>query len=117
MLHVILAGHIGLMLLLLGWPMQRGLAEFNGAYGLRTPKTRADPKVWHLANRAAGRAMMLAGGATALGSPALLLPSEAAQTKALLGLVCGPLALAAVYSFWVLARLQAGSDPRDVGTE
>ena len=110
----VLTASFGLLFVLIAWPMAKGLVEPNGAYGFRTPRTLSDPAIWYPANRAAGRAMMVAGATTILGSPSLLfVTDEQTAEKALVAWLTIPLSVAMVYSFVYLARLprSAGDSP------
>ena len=63
---------VGLLLLVLGWPMAARRVRPNRWYGLRVPATLADERVWYAANAVAGRDMMILGVAivvVALGLP------------------------------------------------
>jgi uncharacterized membrane protein len=66
---------LGLLLLVLGWPLATRRVRPNRWYGLRVPATFADPQVWYDANAIAGRDMMVLGGVAAI--IALVLPHVA----------------------------------------
>ena len=72
---------LGLLLIVLGWPMAARRVRPNRWYGLRVPATFADERVWYDANAVAGRDMMLLGAvilALALGLPRVArLPRDA----------------------------------------
>ncbi len=53
------AASVGVLLLVLGNVM--GKARHNAVFGLRTPWTLADPRVWDKAHRFVGRAWVLSG--------------------------------------------------------
>lgn len=61
-----------LIFLLLSSPLIFGLIPPNPLYGVRTPKTLGDPKVWYPANRHAG--LLLVGSSLAYLFLCLLLP-------------------------------------------
>jgi uncharacterized membrane protein len=63
---------LGLLLVVLGWPMATRRVRPNRWYGLRVPATFADEHVWYEANAAAGRDMMALGAVLVL--VALVLP-------------------------------------------
>ena len=63
---------LGVLFLILGWPLARGRVPPNRWYGLRVPATFADEWIWYEANRVTGRDMMALGVVVAL--VALLLP-------------------------------------------
>jgi hypothetical protein len=46
---------LGLLLVVLGWPMAARRVRPNRWYGLRVPATFADEQVWYDANAVAGR--------------------------------------------------------------
>lgn len=58
--NAVFAG-IGLFLFLTGYPLARGRVKRNPTYGLRTGETLADDEVWEVANRRAGRELMVLG--------------------------------------------------------
>jgi hypothetical protein len=53
---------VGLLLLVLGWPLATRRVRPNRWYGLRLPATFADERVWYDANAVTGRDMMRLGG-------------------------------------------------------
>src|SRR3954471_22189475 len=63
---------VGLLLLVLGWPLATRRVPPNGLYGLRVRATFADDRVWYDANALAGRDMMAFGLAIVI--LAILLP-------------------------------------------
>lgn len=48
----------GLLMLLLGWPLAKGVIKPNHWYGFRTRKTLSDPEAWYRVNRVTGRLMI-----------------------------------------------------------
>jgi len=52
---------LGLLLVVLGWPMATGRVRPNRWYGFRVPATFADEGVWYEANARAGRDTMALG--------------------------------------------------------
>jgi hypothetical protein len=64
---------VGVLLVLLGWPLAARRIGPNPWYGLRVPATFADREVWYAANALAGRDLMALGVVLTL--VALLLPS------------------------------------------
>jgi len=77
--QIVFAG-VGIVLILLGWPLARRRVRPNGFYGLRTPATFADEQVWYEANALCGRDVMVLGAVLALvagGLPSIVaLPSR-----------------------------------------
>src|SRR4051812_17132141 len=57
---------LGLLLVLLGWPLAVRRVRPNRWYGLRVPATFADEQVWYGANAAVGRDMVVLGGIVAI---------------------------------------------------
>lgn len=55
-----------LLILAFGLIMARGWTRRNRWFGLRTRQTLEDDRTWDVANRAAGRAAMIAGASVAL---------------------------------------------------
>lgn len=53
------------LMILISLPLARGTIKPNRFYGLRTRATLADERVWHEANRYAGR-LMIRGGAVGM---------------------------------------------------
>jgi hypothetical protein len=49
---------LGLLLIMLGWPLAARRVRPNRWYGLRVPATFADPTVWYDANAITGRDMV-----------------------------------------------------------
>jgi uncharacterized membrane protein len=49
------------VLLALAIPLTLEKVPPNGLYGFRTAKTRSDPKIWYAANKALGKALLVAG--------------------------------------------------------
>lgn len=112
MLFFVITFSSGLLCLLLALPMMLGRVGINPLYGFRTRKSMSDPRIWDLANRAAGRALMWAGGVTMLGSPSLLLiDNEDVQVPGMLVLVTIPVLAATAYSFWYLSRIPDSQAP------
>ncbi len=58
---VLLFVTIGVVLIGIGMPLLRERVPPNPWYGLRTPKTCSDRKIWYAANRVCGRDLMIAG--------------------------------------------------------
>jgi uncharacterized membrane protein len=58
---------VGLLLLLMGWLTPK--VPPNPYFGVRTRATLECPDTWRVANRVGGKAMMVAGVVTLLGSP------------------------------------------------
>jgi len=88
---------LGLMLLLLAWPLARRRVRPNRWYGLRVPATFADEWVWYEANAVAGRDMMSLGAvvlALAVALPMIGVRQPAYVTICSLVLGLGSLALA-----------------------
>jgi uncharacterized membrane protein len=63
---------VGLLLIVLGWPMAARRVRPNRWYGLRVPATFADETVWYDANAVMGRDMIALG--TLVTVLALVLP-------------------------------------------
>jgi uncharacterized membrane protein len=63
---------VGLVLVILGWPLARRRVRPNRWYGLRVPATFASERIWYEANALAGRDTMLLG--SLVGIAGLLLP-------------------------------------------
>jgi uncharacterized membrane protein len=77
---------LGLLLIVLGWPMAARRVRPNRWYGLRVPATFADETVWYDANEVAGRDMMTLG--TVVAAIALALPHLADLRSATYAGVC-----------------------------
>jgi membrane protein implicated in regulation of membrane protease activity len=89
---------LGLILVLLGWPLARRRVRPNRWYGLRVPATFADEWVWYEANAVAGRDMVLLGAvlvALALALPVLGMRGTAYAGACSVVLGLGSLVLAA----------------------
>jgi uncharacterized membrane protein len=80
---------VGLLLVLLGWPLAARQVGPNRWYGLRVPATFADRQVWFDANAIAGRDLMVLGVLLLL--VALLLPRMLSLSETAYGGVCGAL--------------------------
>jgi membrane protein implicated in regulation of membrane protease activity len=88
---------LGVILLLVAWPLARRRVRPNRWYGLRVPATFADEWVWYEANAIAGRDMMLLGAVLlvlALALPTLGVRGTAYATACSLVLGLGSLMLA-----------------------
>ena len=100
---------LGLLVVLLGIPMIMGRVRPNRVYGFRTRKTLSSPEVWYPANRAAGRAMAVAGLLLIAATVCLMLLWEDAprDTYALVHLALWVLALGGMTagSFAALGRI------------
>ena len=59
---------IGLLMVLLGLPMAFNAVKPNWIYGFRTQKTLSDESIWYPANQYAGKALLLAGAVSGIGS-------------------------------------------------
>ena len=57
----ILFAALGILLLVIGWPLARRRVGPNRWYGLRVPATFADEHVWYEANVVAGRDLIALG--------------------------------------------------------
>ena len=73
-----------------------GKARQNAVFGIRTPWTLSDARVWDKTHRAAGRLMVLAG--LALIPVSLLVPETVPLVAVMVTLTAGPLIWAALYS-------------------
>jgi uncharacterized membrane protein len=80
---------VGLLLVLLGWPLAARRVGPNRWYGLRVPATFADRQVWFDANAIAGRDLMVLGILLLL--VALLLPHVFSLSETAYRGVCGSL--------------------------
>ena len=80
---------LGLLLLVLGWPMAARRVRPNRWYGLRIPATFADATVWYDANAVAGRDMMILGAVLLV--VALALPHLPGFPESAYGGVCAGL--------------------------
>ncbi|WP_293906193.1 SdpI family protein [Phenylobacterium sp.] len=85
---------VGVLLLALGNVL--GKARHNAVFGVRTPWTLADPRVWDKTHRFAGRGLVLGG--VALIAIALVLKQEAALGIAIAVCTAGPLLTAVGWS-------------------
>jgi hypothetical protein len=97
---------LGVLLIVLGWPLATRRVRLNRWYGLRVPATFADPQIWYDANAAAGRDMMLLGAAIvviALGLPRVANLSNSAYSGILAGIL-GVGSLALTVRGWRLAN-------------
>ena len=95
----------GLVLMALSVPLMREQVAPNSSYGLRTPKSLSDPRIWYAANKACGRALFVAGAAT---SVAALIPISPATTQIpwlQLGVMLSSVLSASAYSLRVLAKM------------
>jgi uncharacterized membrane protein len=77
---------VGLLLVVLGWPLAARRVRPNRWYGLRVPATFAEVHVWYEANAMTGRDMMALG--TVLVLVALALPRVAGVTGNTYAIVC-----------------------------
>jgi uncharacterized membrane protein len=77
---------LGLLLIVLGWPMAARRVRPNRWYGLRVPATFADETVWYDANAVTGRDMIALG--TVVTVIALALPRLAHFRSDTYGAVC-----------------------------
>ena len=80
---------VGLILIVLGWPMAARRIGPNRWYGLRVPATFADERVWYEANAATGRDMMVLGAVLVVF--ALVLPHVADLPVELHAMACAVL--------------------------
>ncbi|HYC33983.1 MAG TPA: SdpI family protein [Gemmatimonadales bacterium] len=80
---------VGLLLVVLGWPMAIRRVPPNRWYGLRVPATFADERVWYEANAVAGRDIMALG--TAVVVVALALPRLIALPEVVYAVICSGL--------------------------
>ena len=88
-------------------PMTLDKIPPNALYGFRTARTLSDEKIWYPANRAAGRALTLAGlvsAAAAVIAGATIDNGNHAMFAAMAGFVV-PLAVAVGYCFYALQRI------------
>jgi uncharacterized membrane protein len=85
---------VAVLLLMLGNYL--GKARQNGLFGIRTPWTLGDARVWDKTHRAAGRLMVLAG--LVLIPVSLLVHPPALLISLMVMLTAGPLVWAALYS-------------------
>jgi hypothetical protein len=97
---------IGVLLVLLGWPLAARRVRPNRWYGLRVRATVTDERVWYDANAVSGRDMMALGVAVAAIAAALprVIPlPEVVYTAVCAGLLAvGTLVL--VVRGWLLAN-------------
>lgn len=94
-------------------PMILGKVARNAFYGFRTSATLATDRVWYPANRAAGWAMLIAGG-TQVGTGLLtLLGLLPFGVVGMLVVMTVSVAAACVYSFLALRRIKANV-PREL---
>lgn len=86
---------LGLLLIMLGWPLAARRVRPNRWYGLRVPATFADELVWYDANAAAGRDIV--GLGILVFVIALLLPHfTALRRETYIGVCAGILGLGSV---------------------
>lgn len=78
---------VGLLLVLVGWPMAARRVRPNRWYGLRVPATFADETVWYDANAVAGRDMVALG--TVLLVMAVVLPQVTRLRSDIYAGLCG----------------------------
>jgi uncharacterized membrane protein len=71
-IHLMMFTWVGVLIMLLSWPMIRGRVGQNPVYGLRTPATFKDPVVWAEANRRAGKELFAVGALVLVMTYALL---------------------------------------------
>ena len=99
----------GLLLMALSVPLIRGRVKPNSFYGLRTPKSLSNERIWYPANRAGGRALFTAGGAIVLASIGVLMAggalSEGVQAAVLGSVTLASVVAATIYSLVFLSRL------------
>lgn len=100
---------IGLVGVGFGLPLVGRRVPPNRWYGVRTPKTLADPAVWYDANAIGGRDLALAGAAVALTAVATgwLATGMPPETVALVNIVVFGAAMVAatVHTFAALRRM------------
>jgi hypothetical protein len=77
---------LGLLLVLLGWPMAMRRVRPNRWFGLRVPATFADETVWYDANAVTGRDMMALGALVV--AIALMLPHLAGLRGGAYAAIC-----------------------------
>ncbi len=77
----------------------------NRFYGVRTPATYADRRVWRDANRQSGRGLIALGGAVSLFSLLLLVVPGERWPLAVFALLAGTLVWAAASVWWASQRL------------
>jgi SdpI/YhfL family protein len=77
---------LGVLLIVLGWPLAVRRVRPNRWYGLRVPATFADETVWYDANAVAGRHMVVLGALVA--AIALALPHIAGLPPGIYAGVC-----------------------------
>ena len=90
---------VGLLLILLGWPMAARRVPPNAWYGLRVPATFADEKVWYDANAVAGRDMMILGAVIV--TVALVLPRRVGLSNSTYAGACAGVLLVGTLSMTV----------------
>lgn len=107
--RLILATHSMLLMMLLSFPLARGLIPRNGFYGFRTCKTLQSDDFWYAANRYAGRAMLMAGTVSLVGLLTLWLVAkrlaEVTLGRMVLAVVLVPLLAALAASLRYVRRL------------
>lgn len=91
----------GLLSIALGFGMQR--VGPNRFYGVRTPATYADRRVWRDANRQSGKALMALGAAVALFSVVLIVAPGGNWPIGLAALIAGTLSWA-IASVWYASQ-------------
>jgi uncharacterized membrane protein len=79
-----------------------GKVRHNGVFGVRTPWTLKDPRVWDKTHRVAGRLMVLGG--VGLGLACLFVPDPHLLVALMVALTAGPPLWAAGYSMRVYRR-------------
>jgi len=95
---------MSVLFIALGYPLANKQISPNGWYGFRTPTTLSDPEIWYSANAIAGKAMMVAGGASFLAVGLLyLLWSGSSELRILIGVLIPAIAMLAVLA-WSLAK-------------
>ena len=110
MLELWLPLGIGALYVVLGLPLMLGMVPRNDLYGFRTEKTFSDPAIWYAANRASGRALVIAGLAIAILARVVVDALDGLVPPPLLlivnvGVLAAATALAVGYSVRVLRRL------------
>jgi uncharacterized membrane protein len=99
----------GLVLFAVGVPLLRGWIPRNRLAGFRTSKTLSNDRVWYVANRVAGRDLMISGlvvMTTAVASALLYKEALGLPLDKINKVVCyGALFSAALHSFIALRRM------------
>lgn len=73
-----------------------GKVRHNALFGVRTPATRADPRVWDKTQRFTGRLMVIS--AVALGAVAFFAPDRRLLIAALVLAAAGPMLVGSIYA-------------------